>query len=204
MPNNLKDPIEKNLYSNRRILGRSKRKYANQMVRETNLKRKLKKGLVYGTVLSALALGIYGGNHYWNEYQSYVADQKKKIPYYQKKFDSVKYYYNKKDYLWADKLSEDLQEEMSDESFLSPTNDLYDKVKEYDDKFIDPEVKRIKREQFKRKLEGIPYNIKNRWNETYDKVRDKWDYATPKEKAGVVFGSMILLALLCRIFFRKK
>lgn len=204
MSDNLKDLIKKSVKSNEGVLRRSGRKYANQGSREVDFKKKLKKGLVYGSILSALALGAYGCDHYWNKYQDYITGQNKKIVYYQKKFNKVKRYYKKGDYMWADKLSEELQKEIGNESYLSPTNDLYDKVKDYDNKFIDPEVRRIKRKRFKRKLKALPYKLKDDWDKTKYKVEGWWDDATQKEKGAVIFGSMFLLALFCRLAFGKK
>lgn len=201
MSDNLKDLIEKNIKSNEKVLRRSGRKYDNQESREIGFGRKLKKGLIYGSLLSALALGAYGSYHYGNKYKDYIARQNKKMYYYQKKFDDIKRYCNKKDYLHADKLSEELQEEMSRESFLSPTDDLYDRVKEYDNKYVDPEVRRIKYERLKRKLKALPYKLKDDWDDTKYKLGYWWDDLTPKEKGAVGFGSMVLFALICRILF---
>lgn len=204
MSDNLKERIEKSIESNDRVLRRSGRKYGNQNSWEGDFRRKFKKCLVYGSILSALALGAYGSHHYWNKYQNYIDMQNKKVYYYQKKFNNVKHYYNKRSYLHADRLSEELQEEMSNESFLSPTDDLYDKVKEYDNKYIDPEVRRINYERFKQKLKSLPYKLKDDWDETKYKIGYWWDDLTPKEKGAVGFGSMVLFALICRILFGRK
>lgn len=193
MPSNLKDLIENNINANERLITRGRQKIRNQRVRESCLKKKLKKGLIYGTVCSTLALSIYGGNFCLNKYQDYVVQQEKKVDYYQKKFNNVKYYYNQKDYFKADDLSEKLQKEMSDEWFFSPTNGLYEKVKEYDNKFIDYEIKRIKREKFYTKLRTIPKNL-------FCKIEEIWDDFTQEEKVFVYLCGIGFAIYLLRKF----
>lgn len=193
MPDNLNDLVEKNRKSNERVLRRGKLRHDNQRSRESDLRRRVKKGFVYGSLISALALGAYGGHHYYNEYQSYIAEQNNKMAYYQKKFNTVRYYYNKKSYMKADELSEKLQGELDEEWFFSPTNELYKKVKEYDDKFIDPQVRRIKRERLKKMISEIPY-----------KLKEKWDNAGPEGKALTFIGSCVVFAIIWKILSGKK
>lgn len=193
MPGDLKDLIENNIIANERLMIRGRQKIRNQKVREVNLKSRLKKGLIYGTVCSTLALSIYGGNLYLHKYRNYVAQQEKKVDYYQKKFNNVKCYCNQKDYFKADDLSEKLQKEMGDEWFFSPANDLYEKVKEYDDKFIDPEIKRIKRERFYAKLRALPKNL-------FYKFEDRWYGFTQEEKAFVYLCGIGFMIYLLRKF----
>ncbi|MBL7100766.1 MAG: hypothetical protein ISS23_02305 [Nanoarchaeota archaeon] len=193
MPSNLKDLIERQERSIDRVLRRSETNYDNQRSRESNLRRGVKKGLVYGSLISVLALGAYGCHHYYNKYQSYVTEQNNKMVYYQKKFDPVKYYYNKKRYLKADELSEKLQDELDAEWFFSPINKLYEKVKEYDDKIIDPQVKRIKRER----LNGEICQIS-------DDLRERWEDATIQEKGVAAAVGTILSVIICKILFGKK
>jgi len=191
MPDNLKGLIDKSIESNGKVLNRSKRKYTNQEFKEFNWRKKLKKGFIYGSLFSALALGVYGGSVGLAEYKDYVAQQGEKVVYYQKKFNRVKGIYNNRLYMKADELSEKIQKELDKEWFFSPTNDLYKKVKEYDDKFIDPEVKKIKRERFYQKLKEVPRKM------FYD-LEDKWDGATPGQKAVVYLCGLGLLIYLFR------
>lgn len=191
MSDNLNDLVGRTINANSRLLTRSNQKVRNQEIKESHLKRKLKRGLVYSAIVSVLALGAYGGNVGLHKYNDYITQQKKKVVHYQNKFDKVKYYYNKRDYFKADELSEKLQEEMDKEWFFSPASDLYKKVKEYDNNIIDPEIKRIKREKFYRNLKDMPHKV-------FSKLEDKWDDTTPGQKAVVYIGGSLLLIYLLR------
>jgi len=48
---------------------------------------------------------------------------------------------------------------MGKESFFSPTKTLYKEVKNYDNEYIDPEIRRIRNEQFYRDLKAFPGRI---------------------------------------------
>jgi len=130
-----------------------------------------KKSLKYTGLVSILTLGSICGYYCWKNYDDYQNVKEKKLAYYETKFDSVKDYYNQQDYLKADKLSEKLQSELDEESFFSNTDDLYKKVEEYDDKFIDPKVAKIKREEFYNNLKNL-----------YSKVDNMWDNSSENEK----------------------
>lgn len=172
MPSSLKDRIEKSLEANDKSLEIGGLKSSNQETKEFNLKKRVKTGLICVAVISALSLGLYGFNYCWHKRQSYVAEQERKIVYYQKQFDNVKYYYKTGNYLKADGISEKLQDEMSKESFFSPTKPLYKEVKRYDNEYIDPEISRINREKFYRDLKAIPERIER-------KIGEKWGEIPP-------------------------
>lgn len=192
MSSNLKDLIEKNTKANDRILKRGLQKFNNQTSKELELTRRFKKGLIHAAVISALILGVYGANKGIYEYRNYKSQQNKKIAYYQKKFDEVKYYYNNRNYILADKLSETLQGEMGEEWFFSPTNNLYKEVKKYDDEIIDPEIKRIKQERLYSYLRGFPRNV-------FYRLEEKWKDSTPNERLIVyACGAGLLIYLLRR------
>lgn len=188
MSSSLNDLIEKNVDANKRLLSRSSQKTKNQKTKEVNLKRKFKKNLIYGVVFSALALSIYGGVHCWNKHKDYVTRQKKKITYYQHKFDDVKHYYNRDYFVKADELSEKLQDEMDKEGFFSPTNDLYNKVKVFDNKYIDPEIKRIKLERFYKNLNALPKSA-------IDSFVNWWKYDAAPEAKAIIYICGIGLAI---------
>ena len=208
MPGNLTDLIENNVQNNNRLLNLSKQKIRNQKWFEFNLKKKFKKCALYSAMVSVLALGVYGGYQCSEEYKSYVDSREKKIVYYQTKFDSVKYHYNKNEYMQADDLSEKLQDELGKEWFFSPTKELYEDVKKFDNGFIDPKIKSIRREKIYRSLKALPsqtFNkIKNKADYLYYDLADRWDYATANEKSAVLFGGIISFALICRALSKKK
>ncbi len=162
MPSDLKGLVEKNLEANKKYLKRGGLKSSNQETNESNLKRRIKTGLVCAAVISALGLGFYGFNYCWHKRGSYAAEQERKMVVYQRQFDDVKYYCNHKDYLKADDISEKLQDEMGKESFFSPTKNLYKEVKNYDNDYIDPEIRRIRNEKFYRNLKALPGRV---WGE---------------------------------------
>lgn len=188
---NLRAVIEKNLEANNNSFRRAGLKCGNQETSESKLKKRIKTGLVCAAVISALGLGFYGFNYCWHKRGSYVAEQEKKIVYYQKQFDDIKYYYNHGDYFKADDLSEKLQDEMGKESYFSPTKDLYKEVKRYDNEVIDPEVKRINRENFYREVKAIPGRLKN-------KISEKWGSIPSGGKFMVYAGSAGILWYLLR------
>lgn len=190
MPDSLNDLIEKTINSNDRLLNRGKQKLNNQTFKESELKRKLKKGVIYAAVISALTFGIYGTNQGVYKYKAYISQKNKEIGYYQKKFDEVQHHYNNRDYVIADRISESLQEELGKEWFFSPTSSLYKEVKKYDDEIIDPEIKRIKREKLYTSLKGFPRNV-------FYKLEEKWDNATKNERLFVyICGAGLLIYLL--------
>lgn len=156
---NLNKIVEETLKSNERTLKIVERKFGNLETRESNIKTKFKKGLICGAMISALLLCSYGSCKGLRFYNSYKPSEKAKVVYYQDRFNQVKQYYNLKDYMIADDLSEKLQDAMGEESYFSSTRGLYKEVKEYDNEFIDPEVKRIKREQFYRDIKAFPGRV---------------------------------------------
>ncbi|MBM3200408.1 hypothetical protein FJZ53_05710 [Candidatus Woesearchaeota archaeon] len=159
MSSNLKELIDKNLKANDKVLKRGEHKHGNQEHKESTLTKRIKTGAICAAVIAALGLGIYGGSYVWHKRSSYLAEQNRKMVYYQRQFDDVKGYFNRGEYMRADEISERLQEEMGKESRFSPTRPLYLEVQRYDDERIDPEVKRIKREQFYRDLKEFPGKV---------------------------------------------
>ena len=191
MSNNLKDLIEKNVNENDRLLTRGNQRINNQKVKEIGLKKKLKKIAIYGAILSVLSLGIYAGDYGLKKYKDYVHSKEKNVSSYQHKFDDIKKFYNKKYYSKADKLSENLQEELSKEWFFSPTKDLYEKVKDYDDNYIDVEIERINREEFYKNLSTL--HIK-----AIDYLFNKWDDVEPSKKGFAYMGGIVLALYLLK------
>ncbi len=191
MPSDLKGLVEKNLEANKKYLKRGGLKSSNQETNAFNLKKRVKTGLVCAAVISALGLGIYGFNYCWHKRESYVTEQERKMVCYQRQFGDVKYCYNRGDYLKAEDISEKLQDEMNKESFFSPTKTLYKEVKNYDNEYIDPEVQRIRNEQFYRDLKAIPGRVKN-------KLGEKWDEIPPGGKFIIYACGVGLIIYLLR------
>lgn len=191
MPGNLSDVVNKSIEANERMLKIGKQKSKNLETRELNMEMKFKKGLVYGAVISALLLCSYGGCKGLKAYNYSASKERAKVVYYQDRFDHIKHYYNSEDYVKADELSEKLQEDMGKEGFFSPTKDLYKRVKEYDDSFIDPEVKRVKREKFYQSVKNFPKN-------TASKIKEKWDNIPPGGRFIVYACGIGLIVYLLR------
>lgn len=156
---NLNRIVEETLKANKRTLRNVEKKVGNLETRENNTKTRFKKGLVYGAIISALLLGSYGGCKGLRFYNSYKPSEKAKVTYYQDRFNQVKHYYSIRDYMKADDLSEKLQGDMGEESYFSSTRNLYKEVKKYDNEFIDPEVRRIKREKLYRDIKAFPGKV---------------------------------------------
>ncbi|MBU4501480.1 MAG: hypothetical protein KKA79_02730, partial [Nanoarchaeota archaeon] len=165
---------------------------SRQKTKEKSLKYGLKKGLVYTTLLSGLWVAGFGGYKGYEQYGKHKTQQNQKIVQYGDDFRRVKHYYNKGDYRKADKLSEKLQDQIDDEWFFSQADGLYDKIKDFDDKYIDPEMAKIKRSEFWA-------NVDQKYEELKDEIAYRWDTATPGQKFVVcAIGAGLFIYLMRR------
>lgn len=141
----------------------------NQRRKERKIIRGVKTGLVSAIIVSSLFGGYAGYKYIDARWTSKYEENKRKLVYYQDKFDEVKNRVNKNWYTLGDKLSEELQQEMKEEDWFSPSRELYKEVKEYDDRVVDPVMKKIKRRNWEREH-------KNKWYYTPLKhAKDLWD-----------------------------
>ncbi len=193
MQSDLKNLIQSNLTQNNEYLLLGRRKKYNQKEKEKYLK-KIGKKFLWGLCLSGFFAGMsYGSITLWGSYNNYMDSQKRKIYYYQQKFDEVKKNYQNEKYLKADELIEKLKSELESEWFFSPAQELCDKVKSFDEKYIDPEIKRIEREKFYTSLKNLPSKI-------IKSIDYWWEESSSDEKLFVLgIGSLMLY-----IFKKRK
>lgn len=141
----------------------------NQRRKERKIKRMVKTGLASAMILGGLFGGYACYKYVDARWTSKYEESKRKLVYYQNKFAEVKNRIDKNWYTLGDKLSEELQQEMREESWFSPAKELYKEVKEYDDRVIDPVTKKIKRRNWERKH-------KNKWYyKPLKYAKDWWD-----------------------------
>lgn len=141
----------------------------NQKRRERKIVKSVKTGLVSVIIAGSLFGGYTGYKYIDTRFTSKYKEKERKIIYYQQKFNKVQSYIKKDWYTLGDKLSEELQKEMKDEGWFSPTNDLYEKVKKYDNKKIDPVMKKIKKRKWDEENGGKWYYKPMKY------FRDLWD-----------------------------
>lgn len=134
--------------------------------------RFLKNFLASALIATCVACAAYGIFSIHSRYEGYISSQNKKVAVYQQRFDEVKTLASQGKFMLADDLSEALQKDLEEESFLSPTKKFLKEVEIYDNEVIDKGLRKNRYYYFLHNL-GNAYEKAGEFLESVKDFADK-------------------------------